>query len=99
MSMKFIDIQKFVDDGYLQEVNRQFFHPLGMALTVSISTPGGEVGLFGIQETDDQEGIIFEDFDEGSLTKAGAVLKEAVKRAGVRQKTLGFVIQPIKVKP
>jgi hypothetical protein len=25
-------ISEFVDEGYLQEVNRRFFHPLGLAL-------------------------------------------------------------------
>lgn len=31
---KHIDIAEFRDFGYLQEVNRQFFHPLGLALEV-----------------------------------------------------------------
>ena len=31
---KHIDIAEFRDFGYLQEVNRQFFHPLGLALMI-----------------------------------------------------------------
>ena len=30
-----INLKEFVDAGYLQEVNRQFFHPLGLALEIS----------------------------------------------------------------
>lgn len=32
---KYLDINEFVDGGYLQEVNRQLLHPLGLALEVT----------------------------------------------------------------
>jgi hypothetical protein len=35
MAIKHMDIGEFVDAGYLQEVNRRFFHPLGLALEVT----------------------------------------------------------------
>ncbi len=31
-----IDIKEFREKGYLQEVNRRFFHPLGLALEIII---------------------------------------------------------------
>lgn len=30
--IKFMDLGEFVDEGFLQEANRKFFHPLGLAL-------------------------------------------------------------------
>jgi hypothetical protein len=33
---KYIDIQEFCNLGYLQEVNRQLLHPLGLALEVTV---------------------------------------------------------------
>ena len=36
----FMDIREFRDKGYLQEVNRQFFHPLGLALCVVCPAEG-----------------------------------------------------------
>ncbi len=37
---KKIDIKEFTKLGYLQEVNRQFLHPLGLALAISINEDG-----------------------------------------------------------
>lgn len=35
MAIKYLDTKVFCDDGYLQEVNRRFFHPCGLALEVT----------------------------------------------------------------
>jgi hypothetical protein len=32
--------EAFVDEGYLLEANRQFFHPLGLQLTASVQDDG-----------------------------------------------------------
>ena len=40
--VKFIDIKEFRELGFLQEINRQFLHPLGMALSVAVDTETGE---------------------------------------------------------
>lgn len=37
--IRYVDTGQFIEDGYLQEVNRQFLHPLGLALEL---TPSGE---------------------------------------------------------
>jgi hypothetical protein len=44
MAIKHMDIGEFVDAGYLQEVNRRFFHPLGLALEVTECDSCGGVG-------------------------------------------------------
>lgn len=47
--IKHIPIKEFREIGYLQEVNRQFFHPLGLALEIVIEDchhPGVEAGSF-----------------------------------------------------
>src|ERR1700757_4623348 len=36
-----IDLAEFREQGFLQEANRQFFHPLGLALEMTIITEGG----------------------------------------------------------
>jgi hypothetical protein len=61
---KKMDIKEFRDLGYLQEVNRQFFHPLGLALSVRapMDEEGGEWSLDSILDArDDPEGFIYSD--------------------------------------
>ncbi len=40
--MKKINIKEFREFGYLQEVNRRFLHPLGLALEVVIDDDDGQ---------------------------------------------------------
>ena len=57
--IKRIDIKEFREAGYLQEANRQFFHPLGLALEVVLNEDGTET-LGGVWDyRDDPEGIVF----------------------------------------
>ena len=59
MNVKRIDIKEFRANGFLQEVNRQFLHPLGLALEVIIDEKSNE-SLGGIWDyRGDPEGIIF----------------------------------------
>ena len=90
--MKHLDLREFVDSGYLQEVNRRFFHPLGLALAVMIDDMG-TVELDEIRDgRDDVEGNVFDQVD---LAKAEYIQAEWDDRAGVRQCVLGYVIQPV----
>jgi len=60
--IKRIDIKEFSKLGFLQEVNRKFFHPLGMALEVVVDEETGEEKLGGIWDfRDDPEGMFFND--------------------------------------
>jgi hypothetical protein len=36
---KTMDLKEFREQGFLQEVNRKFFHPLGLALAIGIQWP------------------------------------------------------------
>lgn len=60
MDVKRIDIKEFRAKGFLQEVNRKFFHPLGLALEVIINDITGEESLGGVWDyRDDKEGMFF----------------------------------------
>jgi hypothetical protein len=56
-----MNIEEFFNDGYLQEVNRRFFHPLGLALEVNTHEDGTKTlgGIWDYRE--DPEGIRFSD--------------------------------------
>ena len=82
--------------GYLQEANRHFFHPLGLALEVTIDEDGTE-RLSGIWDwRDDLEGIYY---DEGMIDpeKTGYVWDGSVRRRRERVNRLGYYIQPVPV--
>jgi hypothetical protein len=58
--IKRMDIKDFRELGFLQEVNRQFFHPLGLALEVIVDEETKEEKLGGIWDfSDDSEGMFF----------------------------------------
>ena len=58
--MKKMNIKEFREKGYLQEVNRLFFHKLGLALEVDIDDDGNEI-ISGIQDSrEDPEGFIYD---------------------------------------
>lgn len=96
--VKWMNIKEFREKGYLQEVNRIFFHPLGMALSVEIKEDGTE-SLKGIWDyRDDPEGIIYTDEalnTQESMDKRNFVLKELSEKAAYREKHLKFALQPI----
>jgi hypothetical protein len=59
--MKNIDIKEFIEKGFLQEVNRKFFHPLGLALSVK-ENEDGTWSLYDVWDyRDDPEGMFFGD--------------------------------------
>lgn len=76
--------------GLLQEINRQFLHPIGMALQI-------DGDKFSIQDLrHDPEGMIF---DEVELPKYKAFAKFASERHEKREKSLGYIVQPLPVDP
>ena len=58
---KMLDLTEFRDAGFLLEVNRRFFHPLGLALAVTRDEETGDVtGIAGVWDCrDDPEGCLF----------------------------------------
>ena len=97
--IKKLSFQDFLDQGYLQEVNRQFFHPLGLALEVIINN-GIVESLGGIWDyRDDPEGMAFGNLTkQSSIDKALSVDEQKQKVAKGRFKQFGFIIQPINSK-
>lgn len=57
---KTLSIKEFKEGGYLQEVNRTFFHPLGLALAINWGETEEECSLAYILDSrEDPEGFIF----------------------------------------
>jgi hypothetical protein len=61
MEIKRMDLNEFKDLGFLHEVNRKFFHPLGLALEVIVNDEDGKVEKIGgiWDYRDDPEGMFF----------------------------------------
>ncbi len=72
--MKWMTLKEFQALGFLQELNRCFLHPLGLAMAVKIEGEGtinSAVEFSGIWDCrDDPEGIMFEPSDVASATFA-----------------------------
>lgn len=89
----YLDIREFRERGYLQELNRLFLHPLGLALEVVIEADGTEQlgGIWDYRE--DPEGMNFAaDMD---LTPK-AIIFDSISTAAheTRLRTMGYIIQP-----
>lgn len=99
--MKTIDYKEFVDKGYLQEVNRRFFHPLGLSLATTKDAEG-TIELYGVLDyRDDNEGIYFDNANSDEetkmvrLEKKNFIVDEFNERFKSRESKLGFMIEPI----
>jgi hypothetical protein len=93
--VKRIDIEEFRQVGYLQEVNRCFLHPLGLALEVITDDQGRAVSLGGVWDyRDDPEGM---NFGPGMIdeAKVDRIANEWDDKAAARQERLGYVVQPV----
>lgn len=90
--IKYMDVKEFREGGYLQEANRRFFHPLGLALEVVIAEDGTET-LGGVWDyRDDPEGM---SYGPGviDVEKRGKISDEFDHKYQERRRTLGFTIQ------
>lgn len=90
---KYVHAQEF-RERYLQEINRLFLHPLGMALAVNVDDDGETTGLAGVIDSrDDPEGFIY---GEGILDqdKADSVAAELASKAVTRHEAFGWLYQP-----
>lgn len=91
-----ISVKEFRRLGYLQELNRKFLHPLGMALSVKTDDYGEYFDVIWDERTD-PEGIRYDDdmIDDEFIERAKYLEAEFARRAAVRYKKLGYVIQPL----
>lgn len=78
-----MDVAEFREAGFLQEANRLFFHPHGLALEVVVEDDGSE-RLGGIWDyRDDPEGVVFGPgvIDAGKVER---VREQRERHCGVR---------------
>ncbi|MCA1027055.1 hypothetical protein LCM23_13215 [Cytobacillus kochii] len=94
--IKRIDVKEFRVKGYVQELNRQFLHPLGMALEIVIDEDGNE-SLGGIWDyREDTEGILYADEIAKSRRfkeNIEFVRQQWREKEKTRKKIHGFMIQ------
>jgi hypothetical protein len=86
---------EFRDLGYLQELNRRFLHPLGLALEVKVDEHGVESFGDVWDYRDDPEGMLF---DDGMIDaqKAIRIHAEGEEKYNVRHERYGWYTQPFK---
>lgn len=90
--MDIMDPDEFRELGYLQELNRTFLHPLGLALSIKIAD--GNIPQVQILKSDDPEGVAFsQDIidDPDTRRKALHVLEEFEKRRDIRDSSNNFI--------
>ena len=104
LEIKKIDIKDFRESGYLQEANRRFFHPLGLALEVSIEDEKELIsGIWDYRE--DKEGIYYDIQNSESerkkrfLKNKNFIDSQLKERGDLRKSELGFKIEPIEGSP
>lgn len=87
-----MNIKEFREIGLLQEINRLFLHPLGLALSVEVDENGNEELRDIWDYRNDPEGIIF---GENVITpkKIQDVKEFMQKQHKKRKETTGYVIQ------
>lgn len=91
--INYMDLDEFHKLGFLQEVNRQFFHPLGLALELIVDE-GKAVKLGGIWDyREDEDGMVFGDHID--FVKAQNVAYERARHAMVRVEMFGSEVQPL----
>ena len=91
--IKYLDISEFREFGLLQEINRTFFHPRGLALEVTLDDVGN-YSISGIQDLrEDPEGMTFA--NSPSRSKYESCQKLLDDKATTRKHTLGWIIQPV----
>lgn len=84
-TVKELSLEDFRDIGYLQEVNRQVLHLVGLAMYIEIDNKTGKVTGVGIIDyRDDPEGVFFPDGPDPD--KAERVYQEVMKRAKHRKR-------------
>lgn len=98
--VKRMNIKEFRENGYLQELNRQFLHPLGLALEAMIDE-NGEEKLGGVWDyRDDPEGLYY-NLRNSDKSRIERFRKNAefmdslfITKENYREKNLGFFIEP-----
>lgn len=89
-------VAEFRKLGYLQEMNRLFLHPLGLAMEVEVDDNGterfGEVWDY----RGNKEGMWFDEsmIDDEFKERAKRIEQEIILHGQERMEKLGYVVQP-----
>ncbi len=84
--IKYMDFSEFLELGFLQEVNRKFFHPLGLAIEMTLDDTGKVNGFGRIWDyRDDPEGMFF---GEGMITQEKIDNVEKLKQSKLLKRSL-----------
>lgn len=96
---RMMPLDEFVKEGLLQEVNRLFFHPRGLALTFERDKiTGKNVRIKGIQTCgDDPEGFVFTNWEPEDYERRDKVEDRHMRYARARLHKLGFDVQGVGV--
>lgn len=95
MDQKKMSVKEFRELGYLQELNRRFLHPLGLALEVVREKDGTEHFGDVWDSRDDPEGMLYGP-DMIDADKAERIENEYLAKRDVRRQILGSDIQPVR---
>ncbi len=96
--LKKMDINEFIDEGYLSEINRRFLHPLGLAMFVSNTDEEPDVWTIGgvYDDREDEEGWRY---GESILSEIRRKMKniQSIEKARKprRRRLLGYWVQPV----
>jgi hypothetical protein len=96
--IRYLPLSTFVDEGYLQEVNRQFFHPLGLQLCADTDFESGNVTGFQIMDCRDEVNSVWYMFEADEFEhrrKYLNVAKEWKTRSDRREAELGYMVEPV----
>lgn len=91
---KKMSVKEFRELGYLQELNRQFLHPLGMALEVVLKDDGTEQFGEVWDSRDDGEGYFYLHLSDIDRNKALRINEERITLSTLRRARFGWAIQP-----
>lgn len=97
--VNYMDLGEFKSSGLLQEVNRRFLHIMGLALGVGTWPDGTKEMVVIDNKATQTSGMIYPDMGEDHEARAANVQKLYDDMAAARQRTYGFVIQPLGTKP
>lgn len=100
-NLNWMDIKSFRSIGFLQEVNRQFFHPLGLCLVTDVDDEGNE-SIVGVLDYRNSEGGLYyglKDADDTKITEfrynALQVRKQLDYAKDSRVERLGDLVEAI----
>ena len=86
-----LSLMEFRDLGYLQELNRQFLHPLGLSMEVTLDPLTGDERLEISDCRENATSPILADVDP---FRTRLIRDEIRQRYGPRTRALGYWVQP-----